>query len=248
MYVSDLDDLHWIVKLDFKISLTHFTGTRCCWLYGSWPQLCTVLSTHPIPHPPLFSGMIVSSSLQKECNRVIRFAIFCVSIHDLCSQLRSEFNVWYLDDDSGGGSLEGFRHNLEIVQHVRSEMGLHLNHQKSKVICTKPVNANPIFSAIPGVRVRDPESIDLLAYSIGDTASITSVINDKIHHLTILGERLQHLTMQDALLLHNSFANPKPVYVIQTSPSFLSPSLQIYDESLKSIVTKVTSINLDETA
>ena len=24
--------------------------------------------------------------------------VFCLSIHDLCSQLRSDFNVWYLDD------------------------------------------------------------------------------------------------------------------------------------------------------
>ena len=29
--------------------------------------------------------------------------LFCLSIHDLCSQLKSEFSVWYLDDGSMGG-------------------------------------------------------------------------------------------------------------------------------------------------
>ena len=132
-------------------------------------------------------------------------------------------------------------HDLEIVQCVGSESGLHLNHQKSEVICTNPVNT--ILSTIPVAQVLDPESASLLGSPIGDTASITSVINDKIHQLVIMGERLQHLTMQDALLLlRNSFAIPKLLYIIRSSLSFLSPSL------LRSIVSDITNINLDETA
>ena len=69
-------------------------------------------------------------------------------------------------------------------------LGLHLNHQKSEVVCTKLVAANLILSAIPGAQVVDPASATLLGSPIRDTASITSVINDKIHHLTIMGERL----------------------------------------------------------
>ena len=42
--------------------------------------------------------------------------LFCLSIHDLCSQLKSEFDVWYLDDSSVGGTLNNIRHDLEIVQ------------------------------------------------------------------------------------------------------------------------------------
>ena len=61
----------------------------------------------------------------------------------------------------------------------------------------------------------DPASATLLGSPIRDTASITSFIDDKIHHLTIVGERLQHLTMQDVIhLLCNSFAIPKLLYII----------------------------------
>ena len=62
--------------------------------------------------------------------------LFCLSVHNLSSQLRSEFNVWYLDDASVGGVLKNISHDLEIVQGVGSELGLHLNHQKSKVRST----------------------------------------------------------------------------------------------------------------
>ena len=102
----------------------------------------------------------------------------------------SEFNVWYLHDGSVGGTLDDVRDDLEIVQHLRSELGLHLNHQKSEVICTKLVSANPILSAIPGVQVVDPASATLLGSSIRDTASSTSVIDDKIHHFTIMEEMM----------------------------------------------------------
>ena len=58
-----------------------------------------------------------------------------------------------------------------------------------------------------------------------------------------------YLSTQDALLLlRNSFAIPKLLYTIRSSPSFLSPSLQRYDETLRSIVSDITNINLDETA
>ena len=83
-----------------------------------------------------------------------------------------------------------YRHDLEIVERLGSELGLYLNHQKSEVICTKLVAANPILSAIPGAQVVDPASATVLDSPIGDTASIISVIDDKIHHLTIMGERL----------------------------------------------------------
>ena len=40
---------------------------------------------------------------------------------------------------------------------------------------------------------------------------------------------------------------PKLLYTIRSSPSFLSPSLQRYDETLRSIVSDITNINLGNT-
>ena len=60
---------------------------------------------------------------------------YCMSIHQLCSRLKSKFSVFYLDDCSLGGSMEDVLHDLNIVECEGAELGLHLNYQKSEVIC-----------------------------------------------------------------------------------------------------------------
>ena len=251
MYAGDLDDNHWIVKLDFKNA---FNSLRRDKMLLAVHELAPALypfvhSCYSSPSSLFWHDSVLQSAEGVQQGDPLGPLLFCLSIHDLCSQLRSEFNVWYLDDGSVGGSLEEIRHDLEIVQCVGTELGLHLNRQKSEVISTNPATASPILSAIPGAQVMDPASATLLGSPIGDVSSITSVINDKIRHLTTMGERLQHLSTQDALLLlRNSFAIPKLLYTIRSSPSFLSPSLQRYDETIRSIVSDITNINFDETA
>ena len=248
LYAGDLDDNHWIVKLDFKNA---FNSLRRDKLLLAVRELAPAL--YPFVHS-CYSSLFWHDSVLQSAEGVqqgdpLGPLLFCLAIHDLCSQLRSEFNVWYLDDGSVGGTLEDIRYDLEIVQRVGTELGLQLNRQKSEVISTNPATASPILSAIPGAQVLDPANATLLGSPIGDVASIMSVINDKIRHLTTMGERLQHLSTQDALLLlRNSFAIPKLLYTIRSSPSFLSPSLQSYDETLRSILSDITNINLNETA
>ena len=61
------------------------------------------------------------------------------------------------------GALEDISHNMEIVQGVGSEFGLHLimNCQRSEVITTNPATATPVLSAIPVAQVLDPASATL---------------------------------------------------------------------------------------
>ena len=250
MYAGDIDEHHYIVKLDFKNAFNSLRRDKMLLAVRNLaPALYRfVHSSYSSPSSLFWYDSVLQSAEGVQQGDPLGPLLFCLSIHTLCSQLRSEFNVWYLDDGTIGGTLEDVMHDLEIVQRVGSEFGLHLNHQKSELICTNSMTVDPIVSTIPGAQVLDPVSASLLGCPIGDTASITSVIDDKIHQLITMGERLQHLTMQDALLLlRNSFAIPKLLHVIRSSPSFLSPSLQRYDETLRAIVSDITNINLDET-
>ena len=64
-----------------------------------------------------------------------------------------------------------------------------------------------------------------------------------------MGDRLQHVSAHDALLLlRNSFAIPQLLYLLRTSPSFLSPSLKVYDDVLRSIVGTIANTRLDDNA
>ena len=103
-----------------------------------------------------------------------------------------------------------------------------------------------MLSSFPEARVVDPADARLLGSPIGDVGSISNTIDEKVHLLEIMGDRLQHLDAHDAiLLLRHSFAIPKLLYTLRTSPCFLSPNLVSDDARLRSIVSSITNIFFD---
>ena len=85
----------------------------------------------------------------------------------------------------------------------------------------------------------------LLGSPIGDTGSITVAIDTKIAMLKCLREKLHYLTCHDAyLLLRHSLAIPKLLYLLRTSPCFLSSSLKIYDDELRATICSSFNIQL----
>ena len=87
-----------------------------------------------------------------------------------------------------------------------------------------------VSSSLEGAHVVDPTNATLLGSSIGDLASISTTLREKIKSLEVMRERLKHLSTHNALLLfRHSFAIPKLLYSLQTTPCFLSPMLQEYE-------------------
>ena len=87
----------------------------------------------------------------------------------------------------------------------------------------------------------------LLGSPIGDIGSIRVAIDAKTAMLKCLRERLHYLTCHHAyLLLRHSLAIPKLLYLLRTSPCFLSSSLKIYDDELRATVCSSFNIQLAE--
>ena len=166
------------------------------------------LSTLAIPHPLHCYGMTEYFSLQREYNRETPQGplLFCLSISDLCSQLRSEFNVWYQNDGFVGGILEDIRHGLELVY---TGCGVGIGPAPSEVCSDQhqPCNSQSHSVSYPRCPGIGPSKCHLAGLPIGDVASITSVINDKIRHHTTIGERLQHHATRDILLHFRSIVS-----------------------------------------
>ena len=60
-----------------------------------------------------------------------------------------------------------------------------------------------------------------------------------------MGDRLQHLHVYDAfLLLRHSIGMPRLLYILCSSPCFLSPALPENDSVLKSVTSSLININL----
>ena len=145
--------------------------------------------------------------------------LFCLTLHQLSLQLRSELCLFYLDDGTLGGSEDDILHDLEAINNAADELGLVLNMQSSS-------------HAICSSMIRD---------------SILSVSPLKISNLETMGARLQHMHAHDVLqLLRHSFALPKMMHVLRTAPCFLSSGLTDYDDLVRSILSSIVNINFQE--
>ena len=260
LFLHNLKPQQVLLKLDFKNAFNSLRRDKffpLCWF---WLLTYYPLSTPPTPFHLSSFGVTRGSSHQREYSKVTPLAhsffaspstssdplgplLFCLSLYQLHSQVKSEFCVLYLDDVTLGENLEDVLHDLEVFERVAAELGLLLNHCKSVICSDQPMRAS-ILASVPEVRVVDPADACLLGSPIGDVGSISNTINETVHVLEIMGDRLQHLAGHNAiLLLRHSFAIPKLLYTHRTSPCFLTPDLKLYDDRLRSIVSTITTIH-----
>ena len=170
--------------------------------------------------------------------------LFCLTIYQLTPQLKADFCVFYLDDGSLGGNLESVIRDLRLLESAAEKLGLKLNKAKSEVICKNPTTLDEFLSAAPGFRVTSPEQATLLGSPLGDCIDcIDDCISSKVSFLKIMENRLQHLQSHDALLLlRHSLAIPRLIYLLRTTPCFLSSQLSVFDEVLRRMLSSVTNI------
>ena len=253
LYIHNLKPQQALLKLDFKNAFNSVRRDKMLTAVSVLaPDLLPfVHSTYSSPSSLFWGDKILQSSEGVQQGDPLGPLLFCLSLYQLHSQVKSEFCVFYLDDVTLGGDLEDVLHDLEVVKQEAAELGLHLNQRKSEVICVDQPTSDSILSSIPEASVIDPLDACLLGSPIGDCGSISNTIDEKVRLLGIMGDRLQHLEAHDAiLLLRHSFAIPKLLYTLRTAPCFLSPNLESYDVELRSIVSTITNIhfNIDDPA
>ena len=142
----------------------------------------------------------------------------------MCTQLEAEISLFYLDDGTLEGKVDDLMHDLNVVEREGAEIGLQLNREKSEIVCAHPDTVNSILPSLQGAQVVEPAMASLLGSSIGDVSSVSDVLRSKTNMLKKMVERLKKLSAHDAiLLLKHSFALPKLLYNLRTSPCFFLP-------------------------
>ena len=244
-YIDHLQPNHAVLKLDFKNAFNSIYRDKMLEAVQILaPDIYSfVYSAYSSPSFLFWGDKRLQSSEGVQQGDPLGPLLFCLSIFRPCSQLSSELCIMYLDDITLGGTTEDILHDLGIIESA-ANIGLTLNNHKSEIITNDPVARGTLISSFPEARLVDPSAASLLGSPLGLLNSISTALKEKVTSHQMMGDRLKYLSAHDSLLLlRNSFAIPKLLHILRTSPCFLSPFLQSYDETLRSIVSDVTNIH-----
>ena len=163
----------------------------------------------------------------------------------LITHLKSEFRVFYLNDSTVGGAEAEVLRDFQFIECQAAHLGLHLNHAKTELICEDP-DGSLLLEVAPDLCKVNPEEAFLLGSPTGRLTSINSAITSRLNVLKTMGSRLHHFHKQDALLLlRQSFAIPKILYILRIAPCFITPVLAKFDQELHLILADILNVNLD---
>ena len=102
-----------------------------------------------------------------------------------------------------------------------------------------------MLNAAHDLCIVSPDQATLLGSPIGSIESVNSAIRTKVNALKIIGSRLHHLNAHDAFcLLHHAYSIPKMLYILRSSPCFLSSQLEEFDHLQRLILSDIANINL----
>ena len=144
-----------------------FAGIKCWRQCKTWLPVFILLFILCILPPSLCFGVTKSSSHHRGSNKGSRPLPFCLTIHHVCSLLKSELCIFYLDDGTLGGALSDVLYDIEVIKKEAGIVGLDLNPQKSEVIGINSDLIATLQSALSGIHVVNPADATLLGSPLG---------------------------------------------------------------------------------
>ena len=100
--------------------------------------LLYVYSSYCAPSSLFWEDKILDSAEGVQQEDPLGPLLFCLTIHNLTTQLVSDFKIFYLDNGTLGGACDYVLRDLKVVEDVAGQLGLQLNRAKSEVVCRDP--------------------------------------------------------------------------------------------------------------
>ena len=182
VYLSNLPHDHLILKLDFKNAFNTIRRDKMLLAVKDLaPNLLPFVHSVYCSSYSLFWGTeIIQSSEGVQQGDPHGPLLFCLTIHTMYSQLKSDLCIFYLDDGTLGGTLTDVHHDLQLITKEAHSLGLQLKYVKSEIISNNSTIIQAMLTAVPGLQVTGPMCITLLGTPLGDIASIFTAISAKI--------------------------------------------------------------------
>jgi len=155
---------------------------------------------------------------------------FCEAIHSLLLKLHSSVKIGFTDDLTLSGDLHTVERDITTITESSSETGLQLNVDRSEIITDDFTEISTLATFNDFIRV-NKEDMTLLGAPVLKGMAQDKATHDKINDLTRAVERL-NLQAHDALvILKNSLAIPKLLYLLRISQCSDNPSLRQFDDT-----------------
>ena len=121
-FIHNIPDDHFLLNLDFKKEFNSLRRDKMLEVVGeATPDLLPfVYSAYAKPSSLFCGNSVLSSEEGVQQGDPLGPLLFCLTIHPMVLQLRSELRMFYLDDGSLGGSLSDVLHDLQLVEKLGS--------------------------------------------------------------------------------------------------------------------------------
>ena len=177
--------------------------------------------------------------------------VFSLNIDAAAREVKSAFNMWYLDDGSIGGNTDTVFRDLEQLIPALSARGLVVNPAKCEILlpesCTehqKRTTVEHLHQLIPGAAVVGQFEARMLGAPMTDTAA-ECVMAEKQRDLERMVDRLQHVDSHSAFyLLRSCLWIPKLQYILRAAPVYRRLDLlQPLDETPRAATCSITNVS-----
>ena len=247
-YLQNLPNNFVLAKLDFKIAFNSVRrDTIIEAVAARFPELSQfVVACYGAPTSLFFGDSVLSSEEGVQQGDPLGPLLFCLAIKSLLDQVSSEFLIGYLDDITVGGDKDDVLEDVIRLREGAAAVGLELNHSKSELLGATPETAAFFEGAGLPFAEKGAEDAVLLGAPLCPEG-VGKALRDKQQDLALMTGRLGFLPAHDSLfLMRGCLAIPRLLYILRTSPCYDSEELIFYDQSLKTALTSLLNVDLEE--
>ena len=180
-------------------------------------------------------------------------ALFSLGLDPIIKKLKSELNLWYLDDSNMADCPQVVLQDLEVLLRELSKIGLSLNTSKCELTCLNLEDQNSVIerfrTLLPDVKITSTDELVVLGSPIADLG-VRAEIDSKQKALERMISKLHLIDPHQAfVLLKNSCAIPKLTYLLRSSPAYRHLDLlDVFDHLVKNALSSITNVDFSEDA
>lgn len=191
-----------------------------------------------------FSSHVIPSQEGAQQGDPLGPLLFCLSVHPLLLECKSQLKLAYIDDITLGGPANIVSEDVAMIKLVGAPKGLLLNDAKCEAITTTGQSTDVLLQQFIQL---SPFSATLLGAPLVAGPAMDACLNTHCNDLERAISRLELISAHDALvLLRASFSAPSVLHTLRSSPCSGHQALTKFDSLLRTALSRICNVSLSD--